>query len=345
MASQIVGVLSATALGDTDQESMDLGSWVANNATQYNFLNHQDVIDLAEAEKTCRTKGNCDEVKKEFDERSDANRERLKNCKLVGNCAQIRAEIDEGSKALGTLIEVTEKVNPGGSDNDLAYYYQTKKNATDWTTAGLNHLDQIGNLWVNDDGSWLTEAGVYLDQTGFNPFGINVLPGMHGAGEGGGTKVRPLDDLPVGGGGKDKPKPTPEWDNPVTRVDGEFGDQNAPTINVPAFFDTPTNAPKFITNGRINMSDLQKLVPPGMPDTFRPSATIADGSKFSYVWAGQKVEIKWHSPDLNAAANHPGSNSGSGWTAQIKIGKKLLGQDGRLYRKVTNVTHIPVDFK
>ncbi|MCK6188167.1 hypothetical protein KZX66_10560 [Pseudomonas sp. EYE_354] len=59
---------------------------------------------------------------------------------------------------------------------------------------------------------------------------------------------------------------------------------------------------------------------------------------------GQQVEIKWHAPDANAATNHVGSNSGSGWTAQIKIGNKLLGQDGVLYRRASNTTHIPVDF-
>ena len=100
----------------------------------------------------------------------------------------------------------------------------------------------------------------------------------------------------------------------------------------------------FINNGRINAADLQKLVPPGTPDLFKPSATITDGSKFQYTLNGQRVEIKWHAPDANAAINHVGSNSGAGWTAQIKIGNKLLGQDGVLYRRPSNTTHIPVDF-
>lgn len=71
---------------------------------------------------------------------------------------------------------------------------------------------------------------------------------------------------------------------------------------------------------------------------------IVDGSKFQYSLGGQKIEIEWHSQDLNAAVKYPGSNSGAGWTAQIKIGNKLLGQDGDLYRKSSNLTHIPVDF-
>lgn len=52
----------------------------------------------------------------------------------------------------------------------------------------------------------------------------------------------------------------------------------------------------------------------------------------------------WHASDANAAAKFPGINLGSGWTAQIKFGNKLLGQDGNFYRNPSNITHIPVDF-
>ena len=57
-----------------------------------------------------------------------------------------------------------------------------------------------------------------------------------------------------------------------------------------------------------------------------------------------KVQIKWHSPDLNAATKYPGCNSGSGWTVQIEINGKLLRQDGLLYKYPSNITHIPVKF-
>lgn len=60
--------------------------------------------------------------------------------------------------------------------------------------------------------------------------------------------------------------------------------------------------------------------------------------------SGYKIKIKWHSPDANAAMKYPGSNSGSGWTAQIKIGNKYLGQDGKLYKdNKQNITHIPIE--
>jgi filamentous hemagglutinin len=86
------------------------------------------------------------------------------------------------------------------------------------------------------------------------------------------------------------------------------------------------------------------MVPGGIPDTFKPSTTIPGGSKFKYEVNGTKVEIKWHAPDGVAAQKFPGSRSGAMWTAQIKIGKKLLGSDGRLYSKPSDLTHIPIDF-
>ncbi|NLD79493.1 MAG: hypothetical protein GX641_04135 [Mollicutes bacterium] len=70
--------------------------------------------------------------------------------------------------------------------------------------------------------------------------------------------------------------------------------------------------------------------------------TIADGYKYSYNVNGTKMEVKWHSADLNAATKFSGSNSGNGWTAQIKVGNKLLGLDGAFYRKPNNLTHIPL---
>jgi filamentous hemagglutinin len=133
--------------------------------------------------------------------------------------------------------------------------------------------------------------------------------------------------------------------SPASQADGDFGYLNQPAPSKPAaFFDTQASAKTFINAGRISLEDLQRLIPPGTPNSFKSSATITAGSKFQFEINGQSVEIKWHAPDANAAEKFPGSNSGAGWTAQIKIGNKLLGQDGMLYRKPSNSTHIPVDF-
>ncbi|WP_448683689.1 two-partner secretion domain-containing protein [Pseudomonas nicosulfuronedens] len=175
MTSQLVGVLAAAAQKDATIDDLNKGKWVAENATQYNFLNHQDVEDLEKAQKDCKAKGNCDQVKADFLARSDANRERLNNCGATGNCAAIRAEIDGGSKALTDLYTRQEIANPGGTDSDIAYYILRDRNESDWTTAGLLHLDQIANLWQNNDPRWMAEGSKYLSQSGFNPYSINPL--------------------------------------------------------------------------------------------------------------------------------------------------------------------------
>ncbi|AVR65494.1 hemagglutinin [Pseudomonas paraeruginosa] len=181
MGSQLVGVL-ATAVRDPDAtgKALESAAWVAKNSTQYNFLNHQDVADLDNALQKCKSQGNCRQVEEEFKARSDENRRRLNGCVAAGNCAEIRAEIDAGSRALNELVARQETANPGGSDSDIAYGFLMGRNVVDWTTAGQLHLEQTANLWWNGNPQWQKEVGAYLDQTGFNPFGIGV-PAMGGA--------------------------------------------------------------------------------------------------------------------------------------------------------------------
>lgn len=109
-------------------------------------------------------------------------------------------------------------------------------------------------------------------------------------------------------------------------------------------YDPVYAAKQSLNNGRIRIDDLMRMVPEGTPDTFKPSLTIDDGSKFNFTTNGRKIEVKLHSPDLNAGLLFPGSNSGAHWTTQIKIGNKYFGSDGLLHGKVSDSTHIPVDF-
>lgn len=181
MGSQLVGVLAAAVRDpDVTGKALESAAWVAKNSTQYNFLNHQDVADLDNALQKCKSQGNCRQVEEEFKARSDENRRRLNGCVAVGNCAEIRAEIDAGSTALNELVARQETANPGGSDSDIAYGFLMSRNVVDWTTAGQLHLEQTANLWWNGNPQWQKEVGAYLDQTGFNPFGIGV-PAMGGA--------------------------------------------------------------------------------------------------------------------------------------------------------------------
>lgn len=103
-------------------------------------------------------------------------------------------------------------------------------------------------------------------------------------------------------------------------------------------------AQQMLKDGKISLKSLENMVPNGASNGFKPSTTISDGYKYNYEINGTKIEIKWHAPDANAASKFPDSNSANGWTAQIKIGNKLLGQDGKFYRNPSDITHIPVDF-
>ncbi|MBS7532047.1 hypothetical protein IC619_016565, partial [Hazenella sp. IB182353] len=117
----------------------------------------------------------------------------------------------------------------------------------------------------------------------------------------------------------------------------------AKSSRVPAKYDAKFAATSLLRNGKVSVDNLKSMIPKGTPNTFRPSETIKEGYKYRFDINGQKIEIKWHSPDLNAKQLYPNSNSGNMWTAQIKIGRKLLGQDGGFYRRASDKTHIPLE--
>ncbi|WIE49882.1 DUF637 domain-containing protein [Pseudomonas sp. GM17] len=59
MSSQLVGMLAAATQQDADIDDLNTGKWVAENATQYNYLNHDQLAEAAKelracADATCR---------------------------------------------------------------------------------------------------------------------------------------------------------------------------------------------------------------------------------------------------------------------------------------------------
>lgn len=90
-ASQLVGVAAA---GVTDGD-LQLGADLAQNATAYNYLNHQQMQVLARALDGCEAKGSCTDVATEFFNKHVANEESLTlACNTsVGACQAKAAEI------------------------------------------------------------------------------------------------------------------------------------------------------------------------------------------------------------------------------------------------------------
>lgn len=100
-----------------------------------------------------------------------------------------------------------------------------------------------------------------------------------------------------------------------------------------------------LKNGEFSLADLKSMIPDGVQDTFVATDRITDGKKYIFELAdGQKATIRWHAPDPEAAIKFPDSVSGSRWTAQIKVGNKSLGADGKWYKnQALNVVHIPIE--
>lgn len=78
MSSQIVGVLAAAAQNDVDASKLEKGKWIAQNATQYNFLGHREVEALIQEARECSASQTCDQVRDKFADLNDANDKQLK---------------------------------------------------------------------------------------------------------------------------------------------------------------------------------------------------------------------------------------------------------------------------
>jgi hypothetical protein len=105
-------------------------------------------------------------------------------------------------------------------------------------------------------------------------------------------------------------------------------------------------AKNLLKNGTISAKDFNSLIPKGTKGTWKPTKDIKLGKKYNFKVNNTNMEFKIHSPDKNAKIKFPGSNSGSQWTAQIKVGKKYLGADGNFYKNnKQNITHIPFRMK
>jgi hypothetical protein len=108
--------------------------------------------------------------------------------------------------------------------------------------------------------------------------------------------------------------------------------------------DAKTAVRQGLDGGYFDFDKVRVMIPEGTPNTFEGGATIGNGEKYLFDFNGSSVELKWHTPDANAAIKFPGSNSGKTNTAQIKVDKELLNTNGTFtpVKKADNSTHIPL---
>jgi filamentous hemagglutinin len=179
MGSQIVGVLSATALGNTDATTLQQTAWITNNATQYNFAGHQELDDLENAARTCEAKGTCEEVKKYIRDQSVADDDALSSlCKSSPQqCIQYYGDLVHDRLSLQERLAhmYFDDSIPSMFKEDLHRLQLQNNTAIATLTQAQSQLDLINSGVSPEKAGWLSDL-------------LAVMGGVLRGGKGGGPK-------------------------------------------------------------------------------------------------------------------------------------------------------------
>ncbi|WP_246500252.1 hypothetical protein [Pseudomonas cyclaminis] len=118
MSSQIVGVLAAAAQGDTDAAALEKGSWVAKNATQYNYLAHNQLERAAEQITRCTDASCIQETTRKFKELSlQQDIDAIMGCKAdPKSCAALSKEVADTMANLNAIKDIADYASPVARD-------------------------------------------------------------------------------------------------------------------------------------------------------------------------------------------------------------------------------------
>lgn len=168
MSSQIVGVLVAAAQSDADASKLEKGSWIAKNATQYNFLGHQELDDLEAEARNCKAAGDCDAVRKKFRELSVANDDELAmDCSAsASSCALMYGDL------LHDRHSVQERLAQMHFDDSIPSMFKD-----DLHRFQLQNTSAIGTLTDAQTRAALENSGVSPESAAV---GAGLLAGMAG---------------------------------------------------------------------------------------------------------------------------------------------------------------------
>ncbi|WP_232790585.1 DUF637 domain-containing protein [Pseudomonas fluorescens] len=114
MSSQIVGVLAAAAQGDVDASKLEKGSWVAQNGTQYNYLNHNQLERAAKKIAACTDTSCIEDTTRKFKELSlQQDIEAIAGCKAdPSTCAARSKEVANTMADLNPIKDIVEYGSP-----------------------------------------------------------------------------------------------------------------------------------------------------------------------------------------------------------------------------------------
>lgn len=191
MGSQIVGVLSAAALGNTDASTLQQTAWITNNATQFNFAGHQELDDFENSARTCESKGSCEKIKKDIRNQSVADDDALASlCKISPEqCVQYYGDLLHDRYSLQERLAhmYFDDSIPSMFKEDLHRLQLQNNSAITTLTQAQSQLDLINRGVSPEKAGWLSDL-------------LAVMGGMLGGGKGGGKltstvwdKVKPTD--------------------------------------------------------------------------------------------------------------------------------------------------------
>ncbi|WP_095632106.1 DUF637 domain-containing protein [Pseudomonas sp. PICF141] len=161
MASQIVGVLAASTQGDVDADNLQTGAWVANNATLYNFMGHQDLDALEDEARGCPAKGNCEEVKEKFRLQSVADDDALAGLctSSPDQCIQLFGDLLHDRNSLQERLaqmSLDDSI-PSMFKEDLHRYQLQNTSAITALTKAQSQLNLLNQGVSPEDAGWFSD--------------------------------------------------------------------------------------------------------------------------------------------------------------------------------------------
>ncbi|WP_165447492.1 DUF637 domain-containing protein [Pseudomonas mucidolens] len=143
MSSQIVGVLAAAGQKDADAAKMEKGSWVAKNATQYNYLLHREVKEMLQEVDSKNTEEEKREVRNRYAQLDQERNEQLGEvcAKTPDICKSISAELVNDDQKLADLVSQLRAQGKGGAALAVGSYIDSNLSATNIIAAEIKAAD------------------------------------------------------------------------------------------------------------------------------------------------------------------------------------------------------------
>ncbi|WP_223547478.1 DUF6883 domain-containing protein [Pseudomonas sp. A-B-19] len=169
MSSQLVGMLAAATQKDADIDDLNTGKWVAENATQYNYLNHKELDNFERETSACKAKGNCDEVQEKYRQLSVANDDALAAAcsSSPANCLQTYGYL------AAERVETQKKIEALYANDSIPFEFKA-----DLNRYNMQNIAAMGQLIHADTALGLEGQGLSSEQA---KWGATLAEAMAGA--------------------------------------------------------------------------------------------------------------------------------------------------------------------